>query len=116
QPVEAGAQSPERTSNRVAGEAGAVTVDDFGKVSAGQAQVIADSAGTQELHDTIAGLQEREPGRWLITLESGQVWYQTNSGRIRLRKGMEVRIYPSPLGGSFRLAGTDSTTGFVQVQ
>lgn len=92
------------------------TVDDFGEVPPAAARIVANGEGEQELHDRIAALDEREPGRWLITLESGQVWYQTNSSRIRLTRGMGVRIYPSPLGGSFRLAGTDgASTGFVQV-
>lgn len=88
----------------------------FGKQTPVEARVEANESGDQELLDTITGLRQREPGRWLITLASGQIWYQTNSSRIRLREGMAVRIYPSPLGGSFRLAGTDgNSTGFVQV-
>jgi len=91
-------------------------VETFGTQTPLEARVQANDGGDQELLDTITGLRQREPGRWLITLASGQVWYQTNSSRIRLREGMAVRIYPSPLGGSFRLAGTDgSSTGFVQV-
>lgn len=95
----------------------ATTVENFGVAAdTGGARVAIGTDGDEELHDRITELREREPGRWLIMLESGQVWYQTNSQRMRLRKGMEVRIYPSPLGGSFRMArvgGAD--TGFIQV-
>lgn len=91
-------------------------VETFGTQTPVEARVQSNESGEQELLDTITGLRQREPGRWLITLASGQIWYQTNSSRIRLREGMAVRIYPSPLGGSFRLAGTDgNSTGFVQV-
>jgi hypothetical protein len=65
----------------------------------------------------ITDLRQREPNRWLITLESGQTWYQSNSERFRLVKGMAVKIYPSPLHGSWRLARDDGKeTGFIQVQ
>ncbi len=88
----------------------AAVIESFGNQTPVTARVLANEAGEQELLDTITGLREREPGRWLITLASGQVWYQTNSARIRLREGMEVRIYPSPLGGSFRMAGPTAAT------
>lgn len=89
----------------------------FGRnTPAADARVLVNSEGGQELLDEIVDLRERVPGRWLITLASGQVWYQDNSQRMRLRKGMQVRIYPSPLGGSWRMARADGEqSGFVQV-
>ncbi|MES2623783.1 MAG: hypothetical protein V4628_00760 [Pseudomonadota bacterium] len=97
----------------------ATAVETFGQqnpVSTQAAEVVANQDGEEELHDTITALQEREPNRWLITLASGQVWYQSNSERFRLVKGMDVRIYPSPLRGSYRLARDDGKqTGFIQV-
>ena len=96
------------------------SVAEFGKASAPEtraAEVIANEGGDEELHDVITDLRQREPNRWLITLESGQVWYQSNSERFRLVKGMAVRIYPSPLRGSYRLARNDGKeTGFIQVE
>lgn len=95
----------------------AQAVASFGNTTPAAARVLTSTDGQQELHDRIASLQEREPGRYLITLASGQVWYQSNSQRMRLRQGMEVRIYPSPLGGSYRMARDDgAATGFVQVE
>lgn len=92
-------------------------VEAFGRDGRGSARVRANGAGEAELHDRVTGLREREPGRWLITLASGQVWYQTNSKRISMREGMEVRIYPSPLGGSYRLTRADGKGGgFIQVE
>jgi hypothetical protein len=93
------------------------SVASFGTSTPSSARVLTSLDGQQELHDSITDLQEREPGRYLITLASGQVWYQSNSQRFRLRKGMDVRIYPSPLGGSYRMARDDGEeTGFVQVE
>lgn len=79
------------------------------------AKILANDDGDQELVDTISDLSERLPGQWQITLASGQVWHQINSKNYRLREGMEVRIYPSPFGGSFRLSATN-VNGFIQVQ
>jgi len=93
-------------------------IADFGRTTpstAGSARLEENGEGAQVLYDKVLSLREREPGRWLITLESGQVWYQTNSQRFRLREGMEVRIYPSPLGGSWRLS-ISGINGFIQVR
>lgn len=104
---------PQQTSAQTA----ATNLENFGTETPVQARVQANEEGEQELVDRIATMEEREPDRWLITLVSGQAWYQTNSQRVRLRAGMEVRIYPSPLGGSYRMARTDGpSTGFIQVR
>ena len=55
------------------------------------------------------------PGEGFIDVDGGQVWYQINSKRFRLREGMQVRIYPSPFGGSFRLSASNMN-GFIQVR
>ncbi len=121
QPVVTPVESPPvTTSSPAVAEAPATSVAEFGKASPQDtkaAQVIANEGGDEELHDVITDLRQREPNRWLITLESGQVWYQSNSERFRLIKGMAVRIYPSPLRGSYRLARDDGKqTGFIQVE
>ncbi|MES2624873.1 MAG: hypothetical protein V4628_06320 [Pseudomonadota bacterium] len=90
------------------------TVREFGLESSG-ARVTSNDDGEAELIDTIADLEERQPGRWLITLESGQVWSQDTTQQIRLRKGMSVRIYPSSFGNSYRLA-VDEINGVIQVR
>ncbi len=79
------------------------------------ARVLESADGEQELVDTISSLDERLPDQWAITLASGQVWHQINSKRYRLREGMEVRIYPSPFGGSYRLSAA-TLNGFIQVR
>lgn len=92
-------------------------VASFGQeLSAAAGRIETNADGEAELIDEIVDMQERVPGRYLITLASGQVWYQTNSQRMRLRKGMQVRIYPSALGGSWRMARADGEqSGFIQV-
>lgn len=74
-----------------------------------------DNAEANSFRDRIVDLREREPGKWLITLESGQQWYQVESKRYALGKGMDVRIYPGLFGSSWRLSA-DELKGFVQVQ
>jgi hypothetical protein len=68
-----------------------------------------------ELHSTISKLREYVPGRYLITLENGQVWRQMVAERYRLRVGHKIRIYPSRWGKSFRLSAED-LKGFIQVE
>ena len=68
-----------------------------------------------ELHSTISKLREYSPGRYLITLENGQVWRQMVAERYRLRKGHNVRIYPTRWGESFRLSA-EGLKGFIQVE
>lgn len=89
-------------------------IREFGRDSA-TAEVKNNDDGNAELRDTIAHLEEREPGRWLVTLNSGQVWYQDTAGRVRLKEGMKVRIYPSNFGSSYRLAA-DEINGVIQVR
>ncbi len=97
------------------------SVDGFGRETPAtsrnrdiNAQILANDDGEQELVDTIAELRERVPGQWQITLTSGQIWNQINSKTYRLREGMQVRIYLSPFGGTFRLSATNMN-GFIQV-
>lgn len=98
------------------------TIDGFGRESVSttrnreaSARVLETEEGDNELVDTVTNLDERIPNQWEITLASGQVWHQINSKRYRLREGMEVRIYPSPFGGSFRLTAAN-VNGFIQVR
>jgi hypothetical protein len=92
-------------------------VEEFGRELPAQATIIQNQEnGEAELHDTIVSMQQREPGRWLFTLASGQVWYQANTQRVSFKKGDEIRIYPSPIGGSWRMSrATGTEVGFIQV-
>ncbi len=79
------------------------------------ARVLANANGDQELVGTIAQLDERRPNMWDVTLSNDQVWRQINSDVYRLQEGMEIRIYPSPFAGSFRMSAKGKN-GFIQVR
>jgi hypothetical protein len=63
---------------------------------------------------SITELQERLPRRYLITLDTGQVWEQRVAESYALRVGQRVRIYGSRWGRSHRLEA-DGVNGFIQV-
>ena len=67
-----------------------------------------------EYFGTIVAMRERLPFSYLITLDNGQIWEQTQPKRYPLRPGLEVRIYPSRWGG-YRLTGVGSG-GNIQVR
>ena len=62
----------------------------------------------------ITSLQAREPNRYLITLDNGEVWEQRVAKRFQLRVGQQVRVEPSQWGSSYRLF-IDGVNGFIQV-
>lgn len=63
---------------------------------------------------SIAALRERIPYRYLITLDTGQVWEQAVNERFPLRVGQRVRIYSTRWGSHYRLE-VDGLNGFIQV-
>lgn len=64
---------------------------------------------------TITALHETVPNSYLITLDNGQVWRQARPKWYPLRPGLEVRIYPTRWGSSYRLTAVDGG-GYIQVQ
>jgi hypothetical protein len=72
-------------------------------------------AADDEYHGTITSLRERLPNAYVITLDNGQVWTQVQPKRSPLRPGLEVRIYPSKWGSSYRLSG-EGTGSFILVR
>jgi hypothetical protein len=82
-----------------------------------EAQVEAASrAGSRESGSAgnITSLQAREPNRYLITLDNGQMWQQQVGKRFPLRVGLHVRIESSKWGNSQRLY-VDGLNGYIQV-
>lgn len=75
-------------------------------------EVDADEA---EYHGTITAIRERLPSAYVITLDNGQVWQQVEPKMYPLRPGLEVRIYPSRWGDSYRLSGEGSGS-YIQVR
>jgi len=106
-PVKEQVPVTEQTMN----QAGRVTEENFGLPPEKQE----DEKDLVELHSTISKLREYVPGRYLITLENGQVWRQMVGERYRLEVGDKVRIYPSRWGESFRLSA-EGLKGFIQVE
>ncbi len=69
----------------------------------------------EEFFGTIVELRERLPNAYVIRLDNGQIWEQTEPKRYTLRPGLEVRIYPTRWGSRYRLTGIDSG-GHIQVR
>ena len=70
---------------------------------------------SEEFFGTIVGLRERLPNAYVIRLDNGQIWEQTEPKRYSLRPGLEVRIYPTRWGSRYRLTGIDAG-GHIQVR
>jgi len=87
-------------------------LENFGRGTTGK--VIVNAEGQEELIDVVTELTMAKPNMWLIRLASGQVWRQTHSRRYNLRKGDEVRIYPTQWGENYRLE-TERLSGFIQM-
>ena len=68
-----------------------------------------------EFFGTIVDIRERLPNAYVIRLDNGQIWEQTEPKRYPLRPGLEVRIYPTRWGSRYRLTGID-TGGNIQVR
>ena len=72
----------------------------------------ADRAGQTEWVGTITALREREPGQYVITLDTGSVWQQRGADRYPLRVGQHVRIEESRMGLRLR---ADGVNGYIHV-
>ena len=69
----------------------------------------------EQIIATVTELQPTVPNSYIITLDNGQVWRQTQSKRYPLHPGFEVRIYPSPWGNTYRLT-LENRGSFIQVE
>jgi hypothetical protein len=73
-----------------------------------------DAAPQDELVANISALEQRARDRYLITLDSGEIYEQRFPERYALRVGQRVRIYRSHWGDTERLQA-DGVNGFIQV-
>ncbi len=64
---------------------------------------------------TITAIRERLPDSYIITLDNGEIWEQVAPKWYPLRPGLEVRIYQSIWGNSYRLSAVD-LSGYIQVR
>ena len=84
-----------------------------GDRAAGQPSV--SQAAEGEYFGTIVDFRERIPFSYVITLDNGQVWEQVEPKKYPLRPGLEVRIYPTKWGKTYRLSG-EGTGGYIRVR
>lgn len=112
----AGEPVPESASSQEADDPSVATpsaaVEQFGL---SEPRITENTAGNEELHDTIVSVEALRPNQWRIVLTSGQVWFQVHAKRFNLRAGDPVRIYPTNWGENYRL-DSDKLNGFIQVQ
>lgn len=88
--------------------------DDAGARQAAVIETGADETA-DEYTGTVVDFYERLPSAYVITLDNGQVWLQTEPKQYPLRPGLEVRIYPTGWGQKYRLHGI-GTGNHIQVQ
>ena len=69
----------------------------------------------QEIFGTITELREITPNTWVITLDNGQIWQMNQPRRYPLRVGLEVMLYDTRWGSSYRLTAPEHGS-FVQVE
>lgn len=62
-----------------------------------------EESGEAEYTGTIVAIRERLPNAYVITLDNGQIWQQTEPKQYPLRPGAEVRLYPTRWGTYYRL-------------
>jgi hypothetical protein len=73
-----------------------------------------DAPARSERVAKIAALEQRARDRYLITLDTGDIYEQRFPERYALRVGQRVRIYRSQWGDSERLQA-DGVNGFIQI-
>ena len=69
----------------------------------------------EEYFGTIVEMRERLPSAYVIRLDNGEIWEQTEPKRYPLKPGLQVRIYSTRWGGRYRLSGVGSG-GHIQVR
>lgn len=79
-----------------------------------QLNLIERDDGRKEFVGRIADIKS-SPSGWIVTLEQGQIWRQMIAKRFDLKKGQEVRIYPTRWGKDFRLKA-ENNSGYIQVE
>ena len=78
------------------------------------ARVESSIEGTEVLVDRVAEAKRLEPTKWLLTLQSAQVWRQSVGKNYLIRPGDTVRIAATSWGTDFRLS-VEGRRGYIQV-
>jgi hypothetical protein len=74
-----------------------------------------EAAAADDIMSRVKELREVVPNTWIITLDNGQVWRQSQSKQYPLREGQQVRIYGTRWGNASRLSA-EGINSFIQVE
>lgn len=107
--IEAAPVTPPATAATIASEP--TPVAEFGQTAA---RVEPDAEGAETLVDRVVEARRVEPTKWLLTLQSGQLWRQSVGKSYVIRPGDTVRISPSSWGTDYRLS-VEGRRGYIQV-
>jgi hypothetical protein len=80
----------------------------------GLSKVIEPEEKVEKITSVITSVQKTPYGKLIITLETGQVWRQTNSTSLRLKPGQEVYVEEGALGSYF--LGKESSNKRIRVK
>ncbi len=80
----------------------------------GLSKVIEPQEKIEKITSVITSVQKNPYGKLIITLETGQVWRQTNSTSLRLKPGQEVYVEEGALGSYF--LGKESSNKRIRVK
>jgi len=73
-------------------------VDSFSKAHLKKTQK---EKGPESINAIISKVKQLIRGEWVIYLENGQKWQQKGSGKIKLKKGDEVRLKKGSIGAVY---------------
>ena len=77
-------------------------------------KVIEPKDKVEKITSVISAIQKTPYGKLIVTLESGQVWRQTNNTTLRLKRGQEVYVEEGALGSYF--LGKESSNKRIRVK
>jgi hypothetical protein len=77
-------------------------------------KVIEPKDKVEKITSVISAIQKTPYGKLIVTLESGQVWRQTNNTTLRLKPGQEVYVEEGALGSYF--LGKESSNKRIRVK
>lgn len=77
-------------------------------------KVIEPKDKVEKITSVVSAIQKTAYGKLIVTLESGQVWRQTNNTTLRLKPGQEVYVEEGALGSYF--LGKESSNKRIRVK
>lgn len=109
------ADTASKTQSASSADSAASTVTRESQVkNFGLAKVIEPQDKVEKITSLVSAVQKNPYGKLIVTLESGQVWRQTNSTTLRLKPGQEVYVEEGALGSYF--LGKESSNKRIRVK